>query len=120
MAPVSGYMLGVSTRQKKLVSWKHCPNILNSCLQIDQNIKACSSQATSRNLLTLSCDRSKAFPYILIIGAQRSDDVPIHRVEGGHYEKGQDALVNALLLSRCSTLIRTTSSCPRSSILNLN
>jgi hypothetical protein len=33
----------------------------------------------------------------------------IHRVKGGQYEKGEDALVNALLLSRCSTLIRTTS-----------
>ncbi len=30
-------------------------------------------------------------------------------IEGGGYENGEEALVNALLLSKCSTLIRTTS-----------
>lgn len=36
---------------------------------------------------------------------------PIHnyRFGGGGYEKGEDALVNALLLSKCTALIRTTS-----------
>lgn len=34
--------------------------------------------------------------------------VPV-AIEGGGYEKGEDTFVNALLLSKCSTLIRTTS-----------
>jgi hypothetical protein len=40
-----------------------------------------------------------------------SDILPVFRrdIGNGGYEKGEDALVNALLLSRCSTLIRTTS-----------
>ena len=39
-----------------------------------------------------------------------SNGQPIHKSEkGGGYEKGEDALVNVLLLAKCSTLIRTTS-----------
>jgi hypothetical protein len=34
--------------------------------------------------------------------------VPVFLSAGGGYEKGEDALVNAFLLARCSTLIRTT------------
>jgi hypothetical protein len=40
------------------------------------------------------------------------DGQPIHhhdKTDGGGYEKGEDALLNALLLSKCATLIRTTS-----------
>jgi len=39
------------------------------------------------------------------------DDQPVHteNVEVDGYARGEDALVNALLLSRCTTLIRTTS-----------
>jgi hypothetical protein len=52
-----------------------------------------------------------------------SDRVPVFRTalgEGG-YEKGKDALVNALLLSKCATLIRTTSCLAAwASIFNLN
>jgi Nodulation protein Z (NodZ) len=45
---------------------------------------------------------------------QRSEggSVAVHRMafEGGNYEKGRQALVNCLLLSRCDVLIRTASS----------
>ena len=38
-----------------------------------------------------------------------SGELPVFRGAGGGYEKGEDALVNTLLLAKCSTLVRTTS-----------
>ena len=41
---------------------------------------------------------------------QRSfDDRPVHKQPGDGYQKGLDALVDCLLLSRCSALVRTAS-----------
>lgn len=94
------------------VSWEHCLNILNSYLQIDQNIKAVFVASDEQKFVDFVMRSVKGLPVYSHedhYRAQRSDDMPIHRVEGGQYEKGEDALVNALLLSRCSTLIRTTS-----------
>jgi hypothetical protein len=34
---------------------------------------------------------------------------PVHIALGNGYDKGEDALINALLLSKCATVIRTTS-----------
>jgi hypothetical protein len=55
------------------------------------------------------------FPSIPVCSCddRRSDgDVAVHRLgfAGGNYEKGRQALVNCLLLSRCDLLIRTASS----------
>src|SRR5258708_21103654 len=41
--------------------------------------------------------------------SRSSDGPPVFLSDGGGYEKGEDALVNALLLAKCSALIRTTS-----------
>jgi hypothetical protein len=55
--------------------------------------------------LTAPTGRSSAHPTNPLVFQKRHN----YKTESGDYEKGENAMVNALLLSKCETLIRTTS-----------
>src|SRR5690242_20355099 len=118
---VNGPVVGVHFRgtdhseEAPRVSYEHCLRVLERFLARHANTQAvfvASDEQAFINFLknSLTC----AVPVYSHDDHYRSrdnDDIPVfrrHLGEGG-YEKGEDALVNALLLSKCSTLIRTTS-----------
>jgi hypothetical protein len=54
--------------------------------------------------------RKNFFCPIIYTNAYRSlDDQPVHKIEQSGYQKGKEALIDCLLLARCSFLIRTES-----------
>jgi hypothetical protein len=94
------------------VSWGYCLEIIRQCLR--------GNAAVSRVLLASDEQRFIEFMRHSLTEvpvysrddhyrSRGSDEPPVFLGEGGGYEKGEDALVNALLLSKCTTLIRTTS-----------
>ena len=115
---IDGPVVGVHFRgtdkstEAPRVSWQHCLKILEKYL---------SNHSTTRAVFVASDEQE----FVDFIG-QSITHIPVHSrddhyrsltnekrpvflKEGGGYEKGEDALVNALLLAKCSTLIRTTS-----------
>jgi hypothetical protein len=94
------------------VSWNYCLQVLQTYLKTDGRIKAvfvASDEQEFVDFVVQSVRDIPIFSYEDYYRYQPSDDLPPYRIAGGEYEKGEDALVNALLLSRCVTLIRTTS-----------
>jgi len=92
---------------------------LDYCLSI---IKQCINETDTVHKVLLASDEQKFIDFIKqslteVAVYSRNDhyrsrganEPPVFLGEGGGYEKGEDALVNALLLSKCTTLIRTTS-----------
>jgi hypothetical protein len=113
-----GHVVGIhfrgsdKTTEAPRVSWEHCRTTLQTRLRLDQNIKAvlvASDEQQFHEYVAQSVKDVPVFAYNDHFRYQPGDKLPPHRVGGGEYEKGEDALINALLLSRCSTLIRTTS-----------
>jgi hypothetical protein len=93
---------------------------LQTRLIIDENLKAvfvASDEQQFHDYVAGSVKAVPVFAYNDHFRLQPGDELryqpgyelPPHRISGGEYEKGEDALINALLVSRCSTLIRTTS-----------
>ena len=131
---VDGPVVGVHFRgtdhleEAPRVSYEHCRHVLESYLQSHKNINAifvASDEQPFVDFIKQSVDGAlpiysrndyyrsshgvdkSELPHV----RRESDVSPVFRTavgEGG-YEKGEDALVNSLLLSNCSTLIRTTS-----------
>ena len=94
------------------VSWDYCLQILQAYLKTDDRIKAvfvASDEQKFIDFVVQSVTDIPIFSYDDHYRYQPGDELSPHRIPGGEYEKGEDALVNALLLSRCATLIRTTS-----------
>lgn len=94
------------------VSWEYCLN----------TIKLYLSQTGSVSGIFVASDEQKFIDFIKqsLTGvpvycrddhyrSRGSDEPSVSLIEGGGYEKGEDALVNALLLSKCAVLIRTSS-----------
>jgi hypothetical protein len=115
---VKGSVVGIHFRgsdkreEAPRVSWDHCLQVLQDTLRIDENIKAvlvASDEQQFHDYVVQSVMGVPVFAYNDHFRYQAGDELPPHRTGGGEYEKGEDALINALLLSRCSTLIRTTS-----------
>ena len=123
---VDGPVVGIHFRgsdkitEAPRVSWEHCLTTLQTRLRIDENIKAvlvASDEQQFHDYVAGSVKDVPVFAYNDHFRFQPGDELryhpgdelPPHRIGGGEYEKGEDALINALLLSRCSTLIRTTS-----------
>jgi hypothetical protein len=117
---VNGPVLGVhyrgtdKTTEAPRVSWDHCLKVLLDYTRIHPTIKAVFVASDEQKFIDFIGQSVAGIPVYAYSDHYRSNDSngpPVHRMaigEGG-YEKGEDALVNALLLSRCSTLIRTTS-----------
>jgi hypothetical protein len=114
---VDGPVLGVHFRgtdkssEAPRVSWDYCLTVIEKYLHENNSLAA----------VFVSSDEQKFIDFIKISVTDvpvhsrddhyRSvDDRPVHiALEGGGYEKGEDALVNALVLAKCAILIRTTS-----------
>jgi hypothetical protein len=113
---VDGPVLGVHFRgtdkiEGPHVSWDYCLTIVKKYLHENKSLKA----------LFVTSDTQKFVDFMKI----SVTDVPVHfhndhhrsvdgravhtGMEGGGYEKGEDALVNALLLAKCAVLIRNSS-----------
>ena len=122
---VDGPVVGVHFRgtdkssEAPRVPWGHCLRILKDYLRNHRNIQAVFVASDEQSFIDFIKNSVKTIPVYYNNDHYRSSDGrPIHgprvptAIEGGGYEKGEDALVNALLLSKCSILIRTTSLLP--------
>jgi len=95
------------------VSYEHCLEVVENYLRNHKTIQAvfvASDEQAFVEFIKKSVKNNVSI-YSHDDYYRSSDDRPVFRTaigEGG-YEKGEDALVNALLLAKCSTLIRTTS-----------
>jgi len=114
---VDGPVLGVhfrgtdKTSEAPRVSWEHCLNILENYLRNHQTTQAVFVASDEQAFIDFVKTSVKNVPVYSHDDHYRSSDGrPVHtEIEGSGYEKGEDALVNALLLSKCSTVIRTSS-----------
>ena len=90
------------------VSWRHCLTVVKNYLCSHNSVFVASDEEDFIKFMKKSLTE---VPVISYDDHYRSrDDRPVHTaIEGGGYEKGEDALVNCLLLAKCSTLVRTTS-----------
>jgi len=111
--PVLGvHFRGTDKSEGPRVSWDHCLATLERHLQDRPDIRAVFVASDEQAFIQFMANSVKDRPVYWRDDHHRSSDGrPIHTTIGevGGYEKGEDALVNAMLLSRCSTLIRTTS-----------
>jgi len=115
---VDGPVVGVHFRgtdkalEAPRVSREHCLDVLQRYLRNDNSIKAVFVASDEQELVDFIKKEVTDIPVYSHNDHYRSNDhQPAHMKigQGNGYEKGEDALVNALLLSKCSTLIRTTS-----------
>jgi hypothetical protein len=115
---VEGPVVGVHFRgtdkssEAPRVSREHCLDVLQKYLRDDDAIKAAFVASDEQELVDFIRKAVTGVPVYSHNDHYRSSDhQPAHMKigQGSGYEKGEDALVNALLLSKCSTLIRTTS-----------
>jgi hypothetical protein len=94
------------------VSWEHCLMIVETYLGGHDAVKAMFVASDEQAFVEFMADSIKDVPVYSRQDHYRSRSSggpPVFLSDGGGYEKGEDALVNALLLAKCSTLIRTTS-----------
>lgn len=114
---VDGPVLGVHFRgtDKSLeaprVSWGYCLTVIEKYLHENTNLAAVFVASDEQKFIDFIKIAVTAVPVYFRDDHYRStDDRPVHTsIESGGYEKGEDALVNALLLAKCAILIRTTS-----------
>jgi len=113
----SGPVVGVhfrgtdKTSEAPRVSWVHCLNILEDYLRNHQATQAIFVASDEQAFIDFIKTSVKNVPVYSHDDHYRSSDGrPVHtEMQGGGYEKGEDALVNGILLSKCSTVIRTSS-----------
>jgi hypothetical protein len=94
------------------VSWRHCLEVLEDYLCDHPNIKAVFVASDEQAFVEFIMWSLRDVPIYASNDHYRSNNgQPVHLISaaGYGYEKGEDALVNALLLSKCTSLIRTTS-----------
>jgi hypothetical protein len=94
------------------VSWRHCLEVLEDYLCDHPNIKAVFVASDEQAFVEFITWSLRDVPIYASNDHYRSNNgQPVHLISaaGYGYEKGEDALVNALLLSKCTSLIRTTS-----------
>jgi hypothetical protein len=99
------------TSEAPRVSWDHCLNVVENYLRNHHAVRAVFVASDERAFIDFIKNAVKSVSVYSHDDHYRSSDGrPVHTaIESGGYEKGEDALVNALLLSKCATLIRTTS-----------
>jgi Alpha-(1,6)-fucosyltransferase N- and catalytic domains len=115
---VDGPVVGVhfrgtdKTSEAQRVSWEHCLSVVENYLRDHETVQAVFAASDEQAFIDFIKTSVKNVPVHSRDDHYRSiDGRPVHtaRGEGGGYGRGEDALVNALLLAKCSTLIRTTS-----------
>jgi hypothetical protein len=112
-----GPVLGVHFRgtdkhwEAPRVSWDHCLNVVRRHLHEHDTLQGIFVASDEQKFVDFVKNSVKNIPVYSHDDHHRSiDSRAVHTDdEIGGYEKGQDALVNALLLAKCSILIRTTS-----------
>lgn len=114
----NGPVLGIHYRgtDKSLeaprVSLEHCLTVAKRHIMQNPNTSAVFVASDEQRFIDLIKELITDLPVYSRDDHYRSrDGQPVHHnmTESGGYEKGEDALVNALLLAKCTTLIRTTS-----------
>ena len=113
---VSGPILGVHYRgtdkfgEASRVPWQHCLDIINKYVE-ENRISAVFAASDEQAFVDWLKHSVQSTPVYFRNDHYRGLDIrPIHtEIEGNGYAKGEDALVNALLLAKCSMVVRTTS-----------
>ena len=116
-----GPVLGVHFRgtdhseEAPRVSYRHCFNVILDYLSTHNSTRAVfvasDEHAFIEFIKNLLRSVIPVYSHNDHYRSKDSDNIPVflRSLGEGGYEKGEDALVNALLLSKCATLIRTTS-----------
>jgi hypothetical protein len=96
------------------VSWEYCVQVMRDYLHQHTDIKAvfvASDEQEFVDFIQMSMHGIPVYCHDDHYRSKAGDIQPIFLKDTGEgsYEKGEDALVNVLLLSKCATLIRTTS-----------
>jgi len=94
------------------VPWEHCLSVVERYVRNHPAVRAVFVASDEHDFIEFMKNSLKDVPVYSHDDHHRStSEQPIHaKTGGGGYERGEDALVNALLLAKCSVLIRTTSS----------
>jgi hypothetical protein len=118
---INGLVVGVHFRgtdkvtEAPRVSWPHILSVVQKCLQKYDSAEAVFVASDEQGFIDFIKSSAINVPIYSHDDYYRSHDGrPIHTTEEGGgcrrgYKKGEDALVNALLLAKCGVLIRTTS-----------
>jgi hypothetical protein len=110
--PVLGiHYRGTDKTETPRVSWQHCLTVVENYLSRHSTFAAVFAASDEQRFIDFIRNSLGDVPVYFRDDYFRSmDDRPVHTgIEGGGYEKGEDAVVNALLLAKCSTVIRTSS-----------
>jgi hypothetical protein len=94
------------------VTWDYCLKVIRLYLHGNDSVNRVFLASDEQNFIDFIRRSLSEVPVYFRDDHYRSrgsDEPPVFLGAGGGYEKGEDALVNALLLSKCTTLIRTTS-----------
>jgi len=113
----TGAVVGVHFRgtdktfEASRVSWQHCLDVVRAHLRANSDVRAVFVASDEQAFVEFMAASIREPPVCFRADHIRSvDGRPVHLSAAGNgYEKGKDALVNSLLLAKCSTLIRTTS-----------
>jgi hypothetical protein len=114
----NGPVLGIHFRgtdkswEAPRASWEHCLAVAETYMRKHADITAIFSASDEQEFIDFLARSIKGVPVYCHKDHYRNrtgNERPVFLDQGGGYEKGEDALVNALLLAKCSTLIRTTS-----------
>jgi len=98
------------TSEASRVSWQHCLAVVRTHLRANPAARAVFVSSDEQGFVEFLAASVHEVPVHFRADHSRSvDGKPVHISSGSGYEKGEDALVNALLLSKCASLIRTTS-----------
>jgi hypothetical protein len=110
-----GPVLGVHFRgtdkssEAPRVSWRHCLTVVKNYLRNHHAVFVASDEEEFIEFMKKSITELPVFFREDHYRSRGSGEVPVFLGKGGGYEKGEDALVNCLLLAKCSALVRTTS-----------
>jgi hypothetical protein len=113
---VAGEIVGMHFRgtdkphEAPRVSWQHCLDVLRAHLRAHRSVRAVLVASDEQAFIDFMRAAALDVPvYSHADHIRSASGKPVHMEPGNGYEKGEDALVNALLLSKCATVIRTTS-----------
>ncbi len=98
--------------EAKPVSWQFCSRTLRNYLACNPEVDALFVASDEKAFIEWIEREFKDIDVIYHDDQERSDDgkaVHVRSSRGDNYLKGKEALVNSLVLSRCSALVRTAS-----------
>lgn len=115
---VPGRVLGVHYRgtdkqaEAPPVSRERCRDAIRAYLAQHPEVERIFAASDEASFIRFIEEEFPSLPVVSCDDRRSEGDVAIHHTDMGHgnYDKGRQALVNCLLLSRCDALIRTASS----------